>query len=524
MSNTAKKWGSVFLLFFSLFILYTIFSDHTDDKEEEPKEEESYRADYHFTTPEHWKNDPQKPIYLDGKYHYYYLYNGDYPDGNGTEWRHATSKDLLHWKDKGIAIPKYTNENGDPWSGSVVVDHNNTAGFGKDAVIAIVTQPSSDGQQEQYLWYSTDKGQTFSSYSDEPIMSNPGVDDFRDPKIIWDENSNKWVMLMAEGTKIGFYESENLKDWEYTSEFQTEGIGLLECPDLYMMRADDGSLKWILGASANGKSTGKPNTYAYWTGEYNGKEFIADEEEPQWLDYGFDWYGGVTFPDGEAEDKLSKRYAIAWMNNWDYADNTPTMDEGFNGVDSIVRTIELQKQENDSYSLLSQPVDTLNELTKSEDFYEKIEVDSKKTLEAQGTSYQFEADISWEEAKNIGIRVRESEDQSRSLVTGITSEGGYSYVNREETGQPDDNGEWIESRAPFDSSQKKVHLKVLVDKTSIEVFINDGRVTHTNRVFPPLEDEGITLFSEGGSAVFENVKIKHYRSIHDEKTTEEAPF
>ncbi|KRE69711.1 hypothetical protein ASL11_15195 [Paenibacillus sp. Soil750] len=95
----------------------------------------TYRASYHFTTPDKWKNDPQRPIYLDGKYHYYYLYNHDYPNGNGTEWRHATSTDLVHWKDEGVAIPKYTTSNGDPWSGSVVVDENNTAGFGKEALV-----------------------------------------------------------------------------------------------------------------------------------------------------------------------------------------------------------------------------------------------------------------------------------------------------------------------------------------------------------------------------------------------------
>lgn len=135
-------------------------------KEKGNKSESTYRPVYHFSTPDKWKNDPQKPIYFDGEYHYYYLYNHDYPKGNGTEWRHATSKDLVHWKDKGVAIPKYTNKNGDIWSGSVVEDKENTAGFGKGAIVAIMTQPSADGQkQEQYLWYSTDRGKTFKSYS-----------------------------------------------------------------------------------------------------------------------------------------------------------------------------------------------------------------------------------------------------------------------------------------------------------------------------------------------------------------------
>lgn len=153
-------------------------------------------------------------------------------------------------------------------------------------------------------------------------MPNPDTVDFRDPKVIWDEEDDKWVMALAEGTKIGFYESQNLKEWRYTSSFQTENIGIIECPDLFKMRADDGTYKWVLGASANGKGAGKPNTYAYWTGSFNGNEFTADEAEPQWLDHGFDWYAGVTFEDGETDDSYEKRYALAWMNNWDYANRT----------------------------------------------------------------------------------------------------------------------------------------------------------------------------------------------------------
>lgn len=499
----------------STVILIQSFNKTKEVNMPEEHDKHSYRADYHFTAPDHWKNDPQKPVFYEGTYHYYYLYNGDYPDGNGTEWRHATSKDLVHWKDEGIAIPKYTNENGDPWSGSVVIDKENTAGFGKDAFIAIMTQPSKDGQkQEQFLWYSTDKGKTFKTYSEEPIISNPGTKDFRDPKIIWDDTNHKWILTMAEGNKIGFYESDNLKDWRYTSSFSTENIGVLECPDLYRMRADDGTEKWVLGVSANGKAAGKPNTYAYWTGTFNGTEFISDQQEPQWLDYGFDWYGGVTFEDGQETDKLDKRYGLAWMNNWAYADKTPTMDEGFNGLDSIVREIKLKDDGENQYYLASQPAEALNKLTSSTDSFEKIEVNGSETLEVKGDSYQIEADISWSELKNAGFRLRESDDQKQYVDAGISAEENYSYVNRSFTKQPDETNQFVESKAPFDASKKKVHLKILVDKTSIEVFVDDGKTSHSNLVFPNPDDKGITLFSEGGKAVFENVRVKYFDSIN----------
>lgn len=475
----------------------------------------SYRAKYHFTTPDNWKNDPQRPIYLDGKYHYYYLYNGDYPNGNGTEWRHATSEDLVHWNDEGIAIPKYTNENGDPWSGSVVIDKENTAGFGKGALIAIVTQPSNDGgQQEQFLWYSNDHGKTFTSYSDDPIMPNPGTKDFRDPKIIWDDSSHKWIMVMAEGTKIGFYESHNLKDWNYMSSFVTEHIGIVECPDLYVMRANNGTFKWVLGVSANGKSRGKPNTYAYWTGNFDGKEFFPDHHEPQWLDYGFDWYGGVTFEGGKEKEKYNKRYAFAWMNNWDYAHQTPTMQEGFNGMDSIVRQIELKHDKDNNYHLVSQPINALNKLTKATDTYEQIEVNGSKTLHVTGDVYQLETDISWSELKNVGLRLRESADQERHVDVGIFAEGHYFYVNRSLTNHSDKNNQSVESTTPFDAGKRQAHLKIIVDKSSIEVFVDNGRFTHSNLIYPKSDDQGITFFSEGGTAIFKNVTIKHLGSIH----------
>ncbi|MEC0182341.1 glycoside hydrolase family 32 protein [Paenibacillus peoriae] len=471
----------------------------------------TYRAAYHFTVPDKWKNDPQRLIYMDGQYHYYYLYNRDYPEKNGTEWRHATSTDLVHWKDEGVSIPKYTNPNGDPWSGSVVIDDNNSAGFGKGALVAIVTQPSAnEGKQEQFLWYSIDKGKTFTSYGDTPVMTNPGTKDFRDPKIIRDINSDKWIMVMAEGTKIGFYESDNLKKWRYMSGFSTENIGLVECPDLYQMRADDGTYKWILGASANGKSTGEPNTYAYWTGNFDGNHFSPDHSKPEWLDYGFDWYGAVTFEEGKCSDKYSYRYALAWMNNWDYANNTPTLKEGFNGMDSVVRQIRLKHVDGLGYHLVSQPVKALKQLPTSMESFAQIKVNGTHTLPVKAEAYQLEADISWSTIENVGLRLRESKDGIRHVDVGVSLEGRYSYVNRAYTGQPDQSRAYIESKAPFDVNQRNVHLKILVDKTSIEVFVDDGAVVHSSLIFPRLDDQGITLFTTGGTAMFKNVVISNF--------------
>lgn len=201
------------------------------------------------------------------------------------------------------------------------------------------------------------------------------------------------------------------------------------------------------------------------------------------------------------------------MNNWDYPHNTPTLKDGFNGFDSIVRQIKLKKRD-DVYTLTSQPIEALNQIPFSTNHFKHIKVNGSKTLKVKGDVYQLEADISWSDVKNVGLRLRESPDKTRHIDAGFFIQDHFSYVNRAFTDQPDKSKKYVESKAPFDTSKKKVHLKVLVDKTSIEVFIDDGRVTHSNQVFPHLNDTGITLFSEEGTSTFENVVIKHFRSMN----------
>ena len=264
---------------------------------------QSYRPAFHMSVPDNWKNDPQRPIYVDGEYLYYYLYDADYTAGEvGTAWRLATTRDHVSFKDQGVAIPKHTNGNGDCWSGCLVVDEEDTAGYGRGAVIALVTQ-APQNRQAQYLWYSTDRGRTFQPGGTDPVLPNPDRQDFRDPKVIWDEERSRWFMAIAEGQRLGFYTSPDLRHWEPVGEFVREDLGVLECPDIFRMEAGDGSTRWVLGASANGKGRGLPATYAYWTGEFDGATFTPSAAEPQWLDRGFDFYGAVTYPHHRADGR-----------------------------------------------------------------------------------------------------------------------------------------------------------------------------------------------------------------------------
>ncbi len=250
----------------------------------------------------------------------------------------------MHWKDEGVAIEKYKNGLGDIETGSAVVDHGNSAGFGKDAVIAVMTQ-QDEGVQRQSLFYSTDKGYSFKAYDGNPVMDNPGEQHWRDPKIIRDEANNQWVMALAEGEKIGLYASSNLKEWRYLSGFEREGLGVLECPELFQLDVDGDPAKrtWVLAASANGAEEGKSTGVAYWTGTWDGTRFTPSDEKHQWLDDGSDFYAAVTWDDPRLTEsqRMGSRHAIAWLNNWAYARKLPTED-WHGGTDTVVRDIRLK--------------------------------------------------------------------------------------------------------------------------------------------------------------------------------------
>ena len=474
----------------------------------------SYRAEYHFTVPDQWKNDPQRPVWIDGEYHYYYLYNADYLAGSvGTAWRLATSTDLVSFKDRGIAVPKDTTPNGDVWSGSAVVDTGNTAGFGAGAVVVVVTMSPDDGptSQAQFLYYSTDGGRSFRNHGTDPVLPNPGVRDFRDPKVIRDAERGRWVMVLAEGTKVGFYHSGNLKRWTYAGGFVKEGLGALECPDLFRITAADGTAKWVLGVSANGKGSGLPNTYAYWTGAFDGSAFTADAPEPQWLDHGFDWYGAVTFDRHRADGTVDPRtrYAIGWLNNWDYPNTTPTIDcDGFNGTDSVVREITLKRAASGTYYLASQPVPALHDHVSRTVRLGDLTVEGSRLLDYTGTAYELTTEIGWDQLTGAGVQLRRSVDGTRHIDAGVY--GDYAFVNRRGAANPDVSGNWQESHTPFDASARRVRLRLLVDRTSVEMFVDDGRYVHSMEAFPYLVDTGLALFTVGGTAVFRNTVIREF--------------
>ncbi|MEU4197106.1 glycoside hydrolase family 32 protein [Kribbella sp. NPDC026611] len=468
-----------------------------------------YRPEFHFSVPDNWKNDPQRPIFLNGEYLYFYLYNADYLNGGpGTAWRLAATRDHVLFKDRGIAIPKNTNSNGDCWSGSLVVDEQDTAGYGRGAVIALVTQ-APNGVQAQYLWYSTDGGRSFRAGPIDPVLPNPGVQDFRDPKVIWDAERSHWALATAEGQKIGFYSSPDLRTWQRVGEFSRSDIGLLECPDLFKMTADDGTPHWVLGVSANGKARGLPATYAYWTGAFDGATFTPDDGEPRWLDHGFDFYGAVTYPhhDAKGKEDTALRHAIGWANFWDYPHNTPSLvTDGYNGDDMTVRDLRLLRT-GSTYALASAPTAALRSYATRTHRIGDVRLSGVRDLDLRVTAYELSCTLEWDPASapsNIGFELRRGPAGGRHVAVGAFLNGPYAYVNRRPTVNPTGG----ESQTAIDRSAGKLTLRVLVDRSSVEYFINEGRDVHSHRVFPLPGDDRIRLFVNDGNATFRDLTIR----------------
>ncbi|MEU1972558.1 glycoside hydrolase family 32 protein [Microbacterium sp. NPDC019599] len=448
---------------------------------ERPEGWDAARPAVHLTPDQHWMNDPQRPFLLDGVWHYYYLYNADHPEGNGTAWYHATSTDLVHWTDQGVAIDKYTNGLGDIWTGTAVVDHENTAGFGRGAVVAMVTQ-QDDGVQRQSLFVSRDGGYRFEPYDGNPVIDNPGVRDFRDPRVLWDDAHGRWVMALAEGDKIGFYTSPDLKDWTYRSGFTAPGLGVLECPDLFAMAVDGDAadVRWVLAAGANGAAEGMTTGTVYWTGSWDGETFTPDDSHHQWLDRGADWYAAVTWDDPRQaeEDRLTTRYGIGWLNNWAYAGDVPG-EEWSGGSDSIVREIRLTDRDGRP-TLISAPTDALRDLegAPAQLGAQTVEAGAAVALPDPGSdAYRVRIDVAEDDAAAGELRVHLPRGADGAFATvGYDPASGQVFVARDADaiagGMPD--AYRAVRTAPVTAQDGRVRLDIVVDVGSIEVFTGDG--------------------------------------------------
>lgn len=473
---------------------------------------EQFRPQYHFTPREKWMNDPNGLVYQNGKYHLFFQHYPDSTVWGPMHWGHATSEDLVNWEHQPIAL--YPDSLGYIFSGSAVIDKKNTAGFGKDAMVAIFTYHNPNMEQEgredfqyQGIAYSLDEGKTWTKYSGNPVLPNPGIRDFRDPKVFHDPITDNWKMILAAGDHLQLYASEDLKRWEKVSDFNdpvNESVGVWECPDLFPLQVSGtNEEKWVLIISHNPGAPNGGSGTRYFIGDYDGIHFTTDQTENLWLDYGTDNYAGVTFnntPDG-------RRILIGWMSNWQYATQTPTKE--WRSAMTLPRDIELRKDEK-GYYLTSFPVENLKRITeqKFEKREVKLEEDYTKNFDFSEGKLSFELD---DTAK--GFEIEFENDCGEKFIIGFDPSGKTVYTDRRESGKNDFNDN-------FDARVQQMQVgdlenavfDIYLDRSSAELFINKGRFSMTNQIFPSKPLSQVVIRSKQG-AILRDLEMSSINSI-----------
>ncbi|MBA4549112.1 glycoside hydrolase family 32 protein [Thermoactinomyces intermedius] len=469
---------------------------------------EPYRPQYHFSPQKNWMNDPNGLVYYKGEYHLFYQYN---PYGNKwghLSWGHAVSKDLIHWKHLPVALKE--DDLGMIFSGSVVVDKHDTSGFfdGKSGMVAIYT--SAGETQQQSIAYSKDNGRTWHKYKGNPVIPNPGIKDFRDPKVFWYDETDQWVMVVAAGDRVQFYTSKNLKDWTFTSEFGADrGAhgGVWECPELFELpvKGNPGETKWVLQVDINPGAVAGGSGAQYFVGEFDGKKFTTEQKDVKWVDYGKDFYATQSW-----NNTPDRRIWLAWMNNWQYAQDIPT--SPWRSAMSIPREVSLKKEDGE-YVLLQEPVRELSQLRKNIHTWKNQWITPKTNLlsDIKGETLEIQAEFQLDTAKEFGFKVRKGSEEE--TVIGYNTDNKTLFVDRTKSGQTDFSEHFPGVyQAKMEPENNTVQLRILVDRSSVEVFGNDGETVLTNRIFPNLKSQGLELFTEGGNVKLKTLKIYHLKS------------
>lgn len=550
---------------------------------------EPFRNQYHFSRSLGWMNDPNGLVYKNGVYHMFYQANEDPSQlfwGN-MSWGQATSKDLIHWTEKGIAIPESTNQ---PWenfmfqgkndpkaynyigaphtnpgqfpnntkaifSGSAIVDKNNTAGFGKNAMIAIYTSDyflavrdkddtTSDSLgkflglrevQEQCLAYSLNDGKTWTKLAKPVIpitaLSGQGYDsqNFRDPKVTWDASTKEWVMATTTGQRITLFTSKNLKDWTHVSDINRVhdvNNGVWECPELFPIKVSGtNTTKWVLSVSIQQGSPAKGSGMEYYVGNFDGKNFITENastmSNPKYTDYGEDFYAGQTF----SNIPNNRNIMLSWMANWNYTNDRDTFPTSpWKNSMTLPRELTLVRTGLGDYSLAQKPVHQISSLFKKTVKIKNQIINSTENVKNfKGTTYTISSEFSWNNDKkpdNFGFNLRESSDGSRKITVGYDTSKGVVYIDLSKEGDPRLTSDRYLMYAPINATDNHIKLTAYVDVSSIELYINDGKKTITQSIYPNsiannngIDTNNISIFSNKGNVNISNARIQSITSI-----------
>ena len=445
---------------------------------------ESFRPVYHHTPAYGWMNDPNGMFYKDGLYHLYFQYNPYGSVWGNMHWGHSTSTDLMHWKFEGCAIVP------DAWgaifSGSCVVDHENTAGFGKEAVVAFYTSAKSTPWgdiQMQSMAYSLDNGKTFTKYEGNPILTS-SEKDFRDPKVFWYAPGKHWVMILAVGQHMEIYSSVNLKEWKKESEFgamQGAHGGVWECPDLVEIPVEGTrEKKWVLICNLNPGGPFGGSAAQYFVGSFDGKKFVNESPtQTKWMDWGKDNYATVTWsnaPDGRC-------IALGWMSNWQYANNVPTRQ--YRSANTLARDLTLYREGQELY-LKSTPSVEVKKARGKKVSIPSFKVSEKHEIvnlfeEKQG-AYEVEIVIQNAGASKIAFCLLNDKGEKVSMYYDLNRK--QFVMDRSESGKVDFSKDFSAVTVAPVNVDKELTLRLFVDRSSIEAFGEDGKFVMTNLVFP----------------------------------------
>ncbi|MCI6472711.1 MAG: GH32 C-terminal domain-containing protein [Bacteroidales bacterium] len=500
------------------------------------KNTDYYRPIYHHTPQYGWMNDANGLVYKDGEYHLYFQYNPYGSKWGNMHWGHSVSRDLMHWEHLKPAIARDTL--GHIFSGSTVVDKYNSAGFGKDAVIAFYTSASDKNGQIQCMAYSKDNGRTFTKYEGNPILTPfDGLRDFRDPKVFRYEPAKAWYMIVSADKEMRFYKSADLKHWEYVSAFG-RGYGAqpnqFECPDFFPMSVN-GKQKWVMIVNINPGCLFGGSCTEYFVGDFDGKTFTCDNkpEVAKFLDFGKDHYATVTF--SNLGDRI---VAVPWMNNWQYANLTPT--QQFRSCNALPRELRMYEKDGDYY-LSANAVEETKSLRKNTVEIGDFQLDGKgemKTLGGVG-AFEVEADITAATAKTVGIELANDKGERtliyldldrQRVVMDRTESGETGFGKRSAPHDIENNYEFtVRKSDPMTMRQKnsvnyvndfalgtwaplslcegsKRHFDIFVDKSSVELFVDGGRIAMTNLVFPTKPYDRVRFYTLDGNAKVEGAK------------------
>jgi fructan beta-fructosidase len=453
---------------------------------------EPHRPYVHFTPAAKWMNDPNGLVLYKNTYHLFYQYYPDSTVWGPMHWAHATSSDLVHWQHQPIAL--YPDSLGYIFSGSAVADIDNTSGFGRNGqipLVAIFTHHDTAGEkrgtsdfQYQSIAYSLDEGKSWTKYAGNPVLKNPGIRDFRDPKVSWYDAGKKWIMTLATLDRITFYSSPDLKNWQRESEFGKEAGahgGVWECPDLFQLSNGRDSA-WILIVSINPGGPNGGSATQYFVGNFDGKEFIASDTLTRWIDFGPDNYAGITWA-----NTGDRKIFIGWMSNWQYARLVPT--GSWRGAATLPRDLSIVNVEGRHY-VASTPSEELRKLER-----EKIKTTKEGSVTTARIDGAVRVELSTAELKNFTISLANSINQE--LKIGFDSASNSYYIDRSRSGNVQfEKGFGARHTAPRISVSKSDSITLIIDNSSVELFAGQGLGVLTSIFFPDEEFNSLRIDGE----------------------------